>query len=77
MADDQHCKTAFQGDLMYLAPDCDAAVVMVRHTGYRDLDLAQLRQVMRTPVLIDGRSIFTPSQLDAAGFTYRILGRAA
>ena len=62
---------------MEMAPDCDAAVVMVRHTGYRELDLAELNQVMRTSVLIDGRSIFTPSQLESAGFTYRILGKAA
>ena len=69
--------SAYQGDLMDMARDCDAAVVMVRHTGYRELDLAALNQVMRTPVLIDGRSIFTPSRLEAAGFTYRILGKAA
>ena len=69
--------SGYQGDLIYLARDCDAAVVMVRHTGYHELDLAALNQVMRTPVLIDGRSVFTPSQLEAAGFTYRILGKAA
>ena len=69
--------SAYQGDLMEMAHDCDAAVVMVRHSVYSDLDLAELNQVMRTPVLIDGRSIFTPSQLEAAGFTYRILGKAA
>ena len=66
----------YQGELMKMAPDCDAAVVMVRHSVYSDLDLAALNRVMRTPVLIDGRSIFTPSRLEAAGFTYRILGHA-
>jgi len=35
---------------MDLARDCDATVVMVRHSVYSDLDLAALNQVMRTPV---------------------------
>jgi UDP-N-acetyl-D-mannosaminuronic acid dehydrogenase len=67
----------YLGDLMEMAHDCDVGAVIVRHTGYRELDFAELNQVMRTPVFIDGRSIFTLSQLAVVGFTYLILGEAA
>ena len=30
---------------------------------------------MRTPVVVDGRNLFEPSQMQAAGFEYYSLGR--
>lgn len=47
----------YQGDLLELAKTCDAAVVMVRHQPYQDLNLADLFTALRKPVVIDGRNL--------------------
>ncbi|MCI0395878.1 MAG: nucleotide sugar dehydrogenase [Chloroflexi bacterium] len=65
----------YQGELLTLAAGCDAAVVMVAHQAYRQLHLPELKAMLRTPVLIDGRHVFERSQAEAAGLLYRCVGQ--
>lgn len=67
----------YQGDLAQTAAGCDAAVVMVRHKAYQQLDLSLLKSALRTPVLIDGRRVFNSAQARAAGLVYRLVGAGA
>ncbi len=60
----------YQGDVLAMAQGCDAAVVMVAHTAYKALDPGQLG----VPVLVDGRRIYDPVRVHAAGITYRGVG---
>jgi len=53
----------------------DAAVVVTRHRPYCDLDLAWLKGLLRTPVLVDGRNVFDAAETRAAGFTYKAIGK--
>ena len=64
----------YQADLAQLAAGCDAAVVMVRHKAYQQLDLSVLKSALRTPLLIDGRRVFNATQAQAAGLVYRLVG---
>jgi len=48
----------YNGDVYERVKGCDAAVVMVAHSAYRELDLAKLKSVLRLPVLVDGRRVF-------------------
>jgi UDP-N-acetyl-D-mannosaminuronic acid dehydrogenase len=57
-----------------LARNADAAVLMVAHSQYKKLDLNGLKNLLRTPVFIDGRGLFSAAQLKQAGLTYRIIG---
>ncbi len=66
---------AHKGDLHAKAQGCDAVVVMVAHQAYRALDLAEIRPLLNHPVLIDGRNVFDPAQLERDGWTYRSIGR--
>lgn len=52
-----------------------AAVLITEWGMFRELDLAKLRKVMESPVLIDGRNLFDPGEARKAGFTYRSIGR--
>lgn len=52
----------------------DAVVLMVAHEVYRQLSLAEIRQAVRTPVLVDGRHIFEAEEAWQAGFIYRGVG---
>jgi UDP-N-acetyl-D-mannosaminuronic acid dehydrogenase len=64
----------YQGELEQLARSADAAVLMVAHSQYKKLDLNGLKKLLRTPVFIDGRGLFSAAQLKQAGWTYRIIG---
>lgn len=66
---------SYQGELSDCLHGCDAAVFMVAHRQYRSLDLATIASLLRTPILIDGRGIFTPAAARAAGLHYRGVGR--
>jgi UDPglucose 6-dehydrogenase len=50
-------------------------VVATDWEEFRALDLGTLKQVMAQPVVVDGRNLFDPSEMDAAGFWYYPTGR--
>jgi UDP-N-acetyl-D-mannosaminuronic acid dehydrogenase len=68
---------AYQGDLMATLAGTDCAVVMVAHSEYGKLDLRAAAAAMRHAVLVDGRNVFSPAALEAAGFRHRRVGTAA
>ena len=65
----------YQGDLREKVTGCDAIVLMVAHDAYQSLNLGNLRQLMQSPVLVDGRDIFDGSRCRAEGVVYRGVGR--
>lgn len=65
----------YDGDVFERIKGCDAVVLMVAHSEYRTLDLARLKSVLRLPVLVDGRHVFSAAQADAVGLTYRGVGQ--
>jgi UDPglucose 6-dehydrogenase len=64
------CKNPYE-----LAEGCDGLVVMTEWNEFKHLDLARVRSMMRTPVVIDGRNVYEPRTMWEAGFLYRGIGR--
>jgi UDP-N-acetyl-D-mannosaminuronic acid dehydrogenase len=64
----------YKGDLFAKAAGCDVAVIMVRHDEYLNLDLADLKSKLSTPILVDGRRTFDPERVREAGFDYSGVG---
>lgn len=58
-----------------LAEDVDAIIVVTEWNEFKHLDLARIRAVMRTPIIVDGRNIFDPEKMTRLGFIYRGMGR--
>ena len=54
----------------------DALLVLTDWEQFARIDLQKLRSVMKLPIIIDGRNLFNPSQMAAAGFLYYSVGRA-
>ena len=54
--------------------DSDCVIVMVAHDEYRSLNLAELREWVATPVLIDGRNVFDKKRAQDLGFVYAGVG---
>ncbi|MGQ9709736.1 MAG: UDP-glucose dehydrogenase family protein [Anaerolineae bacterium] len=58
-----------------LADGCDAIVIVTDWNEFKNLDLEQIRDRMRRPVLVDGRNIYDPAFVRSLGFIYRGIGR--
>ena len=57
------------------ATDADALVLVTEWHELRSLDYQKLTQRMRTPVLFDGRNVWSPDEARRAGFVYYGIGR--
>ncbi len=68
-------KIEYAGDVLSLADDCDALVIVTEWEEFRYLDLKKIGEVMNTKVLVDGRNVLDPEALEEAGFKYRGVGR--
>ncbi|MGL4549875.1 MAG: UDP-glucose dehydrogenase family protein [Gemmataceae bacterium] len=55
----------------------DALVLVTEWPEYRNPDLELLKRLMRGRVVFDGRNIYEPDAMAAAGFVYHSIGRAA
>ena len=53
----------------------DALAIVTEWNEFREPDFARMRSLMRSPVIFDGRNLFTPEQMRAEGFTYYSIGR--
>jgi UDPglucose 6-dehydrogenase len=58
-----------------LAEKCDALVVCTEWNEFKQLDLRRIRDVMRQPIIVDGRNIYDPKTMIRFGFIYRGVGR--
>ena len=65
----------FTEDIDELAYDADALVLVTEWEFYHKLQLRKLAKQMKTPILIDGRNIYSPQEARAAGFHYIGIGR--
>jgi UDPglucose 6-dehydrogenase len=57
------------------AEGADALCLVTEWNEFRQPDLARLKSIMRTPVLLDGRNVWDAAKARAAGFTYYGVGR--
>ncbi len=62
-------------DPYQVAEDSDALVIATEWNEFKQLDLARIRELMRRPVIIDGRNIYEPEVMAALGFIYQGMGR--
>lgn len=53
----------------------DVLVIITEWNEFRALDLARVKSLMKTPVMVDLRNIYDPRDMARKGFTYRSIGR--
>ncbi len=53
----------------------DGLAIVTEWNEFREPDFAKMRQLMRSPVVFDGRNIYSPEHMRALGFTYFSIGR--
>ena len=63
-------------DSVYRAADgADALLILTDWEEFAELDLERLRSLLHYPIVIDGRNLYSPERMAAAGFIYSSIGR--
>jgi UDPglucose 6-dehydrogenase len=65
----------YMKDAYEVAAGADALVLVTEWNEFHHLDLGRVKQLMRRPVMVDGRNIYDPETMRGLGFTYRGIGR--
>jgi UDPglucose 6-dehydrogenase len=63
------------GDPYCMAENCDALMVVTEWNEFKQLDLGKIKNLMRQPVIMDGRNIYDYEVMAKLGFIYRGMGR--
>ena len=70
-------KTQLTRDIDVAITNADAIVIATNHSAYKSLDLASIKQKMRTPIIIDGRNMFDKEICQKFGFNYKKVGEGS
>lgn len=65
----------YGGHPMDVLAGVDALLIATEWNEFHSPDLAEMRRRMAAPVIFDGRNLFDPATMAAAGFTYYSIGR--
>lgn len=57
------------------AKDCDILIIMTEWNEFRQLDLEKIKNLMKRPVILDGRNIYDKEKIKDLGFTYVGVGQ--
>ena len=55
----------------------DALVVVTDWNEYRHPDFERMKDLLRKPIIVDGRNLYDPARMQTLGFTYLSIGRGA
>ena len=58
-----------------MAAGCDALMVITEWNEFKQLDLEKVKNLLKSPIIYDGRNIYEPGRMKEMGFTYRAVGR--
>lgn len=65
-----YCATPYD-----VSKGADALLVLTEWNEFKQLDLEKIKSFMRQPILLDGRNLYDPEQVETHGFIYRGVGR--
>ncbi len=65
-----YCKNPYE-----VAQGADALVLITEWDEFKELDMERIRNLMVHPVLIDGRNLYSPKEMEEHGFIYKSVGR--
>jgi len=71
----KHLDVTFCADAYEAIEGADALVILTEWNEFRALDLARVKSLLKTPLIIDLRNIYPPKQMAEAGFRYISVGR--
>jgi len=70
-------KMIYATDAYAAAKDADALLILTDWKEFGSLDTVKLNQLLKFPIVIDGRNLYEPRKMAECGFTYVSMGRPA
>ena len=67
-----YCEEAYEA-----LKDCDALMLVTEWNEFRVPDFPRIKELLKQPVIFDGRNQYSPSEMKELGFTYYSIGRPA
>lgn len=64
-----------QNDIQDAIRGSDCMVLVTAHSVYKDLNLESIKDLMRTPIVVDGRNVFDKELCTQNGFIYKGIGK--
>ena len=64
------CKNAYEA-----AQGADALAIITEWQEFRSPDFERLKELLKAPVIFDGRNLYDPAMVNRFGFTYYAIGR--
>ncbi|MEW6672378.1 MAG: UDP-glucose/GDP-mannose dehydrogenase family protein [Thermodesulfobacteriota bacterium] len=55
--------------------DCDALILVTEWDEFRNPDMKTVKDLLKRPIIVDGRNIYDPEEMKRMGFTYLCIGR--
>ena len=66
----------YADDAYDAASGCDALLILTEWKEFADLNLPKIHSLLKYPIVIDGRNLYDPEKMAAAGLMYHSIGRA-
>ncbi len=66
---------AYCGSPYDAANGADALIILTEWDEFKEIDLKKIKSVMKHPLIIDGRNIYNPDDMNKEGFAYISMGR--
>ena len=68
-------RVKFAANVYDAARGADALLLLTDWEEFASLDLERMRELLRYPIIVDGRNLYQPEQMAALGFHYYSVGR--
>ena len=65
----------FTKDLDEVINKSDAILIVTKHKDYGKIDLKKLKEMMQTPIIVDGRNLYKKQNCEKLGFIYKGVGK--
>jgi len=66
----EFCEDAYEA-----AKDAELLIILTEWNEFKQLNLNRIKTLMKHPVILDGRNIYNPAEVERLGFTYQGVGR--
>jgi UDPglucose 6-dehydrogenase len=67
---------AYANDSYEAAAGCDALLILTEWKEFSNLDLSRIRMLLKQPIVIDGRNLYSTDRMAGVGLIYYSVGRA-
>ena len=70
LPDIEYCSNPYE-----TAEGSEALLILTEWNEFKEMDLGRIKELLRQPIVFDGRNLYSPEKMKEMGFIYRSIGR--